>query len=109
MPQYLTKKYLKSFQLRDYLHVVASDRDRNAYEVRATWWICLRKVLNTHMCSCSLRAAPLLQDRRGELSCHDTMMLRSRVGLESWLVEVVCCCLFVHASNKHTTTALGAL
>ena len=34
-PQYLTKKYLKSFQLRDYLHVIASDRDRNAYEVGA--------------------------------------------------------------------------
>lgn len=29
----MTKKYLKSFQLRDYLHVIASDRDRNAYEV----------------------------------------------------------------------------
>mmetsp|Transcript_16274 Transcript_16274/g.24130 ORF Transcript_16274/g.24130 Transcript_16274/m.24130 type:complete len:117 (-) Transcript_16274:125-475(-) len=32
--KYLTKKYLKSFQLRDYLHVIASDRDRNAYELR---------------------------------------------------------------------------
>lgn len=31
--QYLTKKYLKKFQLRDYLHVIASDRDRQAYEV----------------------------------------------------------------------------
>mmetsp|Transcript_33973 Transcript_33973/g.61582 ORF Transcript_33973/g.61582 Transcript_33973/m.61582 type:complete len:126 (+) Transcript_33973:40-417(+) len=32
--KYLTKKYLKKFQLRDYLHVIASDRDRQAYELK---------------------------------------------------------------------------
>lgn len=39
--KYLTKKYLKSFQLRDYLHVIASDRDRNAYEVSAVRLCCI--------------------------------------------------------------------
>eukprot|EP00178_Gracilaria_changii_P002670 TRINITY_DN1397_c0_g2_i2.p1 TRINITY_DN1397_c0_g2~~TRINITY_DN1397_c0_g2_i2.p1 ORF type:complete len:160 (+),score=46.53 TRINITY_DN1397_c0_g2_i2:1-480(+) len=32
--KYLTKKYLKKFQLRDYLHVVASHENKRAYDLR---------------------------------------------------------------------------
>ena len=46
--QYLTKKYLKKFQLRDYLHVIASDRDRQAYEVKHTHTPPLDRGCGTH-------------------------------------------------------------
>jgi len=32
--KYLTKKYLKKQQLRDYLHVVANSQAKNTYELR---------------------------------------------------------------------------
>lgn len=32
--KYLTKKYLKKQQLRDYLHVVANSQMKNTYELR---------------------------------------------------------------------------
>ena len=32
--KYLTKKYLKKQQLRDYLHVVANNTAKNTYELR---------------------------------------------------------------------------
>ena len=32
--KYLTKKYLKKQQLRDYLHVVANNTMKNTYELR---------------------------------------------------------------------------
>lgn len=32
--KYLTKKYLKKNQLREYLHVVANPKDRKGYQVR---------------------------------------------------------------------------
>ena len=31
--KYLTKKYLKKHNVRDWLHVIASNKDRNAYEL----------------------------------------------------------------------------
>ncbi|KZV40796.1 hypothetical protein F511_22237 [Dorcoceras hygrometricum] len=31
---YLTKKYLKKHSVRDYLRVIASNKDRNVYELR---------------------------------------------------------------------------
>ncbi|KAH0913687.1 hypothetical protein HID58_037008 [Brassica napus] len=32
--KYLTKKYLKKYNIRDWLRVVASNKDRNVYELR---------------------------------------------------------------------------
>ncbi|AAF02883.1 60S ribosomal protein L22 [Arabidopsis thaliana] len=32
--KYLTKKYLKKYNLRDWLRVIASNKDKNVYEVR---------------------------------------------------------------------------
>ena len=32
--QYLTKKYLKKHNVRDWLRVIASNKDRNVYELR---------------------------------------------------------------------------
>ena len=32
--KYLTKKYLKKNNVRDWLRVIASNKDRNAYELR---------------------------------------------------------------------------
>ncbi|KZV32350.1 hypothetical protein F511_03633 [Dorcoceras hygrometricum] len=32
--KYLTKKYLKKHSVRDYLRVIASNKDRNVYELR---------------------------------------------------------------------------
>ncbi|KAF3498511.1 hypothetical protein DY000_02058323 [Brassica cretica] len=32
--KYLTKKYLKKYNIRDWLRVVASNKDRNMYELR---------------------------------------------------------------------------
>ena len=32
--KYLTKKYLKKNNVRDWLRVIASDKDRNVYELR---------------------------------------------------------------------------
>lgn len=32
--KYLTKKFLKKYDLRDWLRVVASDKDKNVYEIR---------------------------------------------------------------------------
>lgn len=32
--KYLTKKYLKKHNVRDWLRVIASDKDKNGYELR---------------------------------------------------------------------------
>ena len=32
--KYLTKKYLKKYNIRDWLRVIASNKDRNLYELR---------------------------------------------------------------------------
>ncbi|KFK42637.1 hypothetical protein AALP_AA1G021100 [Arabis alpina] len=32
--KYLTKKYLKKYKIRDWLRVIASNKDRNLYELR---------------------------------------------------------------------------
>lgn len=32
--KYLTKKYLRRIEIRDYIHVIASNDKKNAYELR---------------------------------------------------------------------------